>query len=68
MLLCLVSFILSVTYALCHSECHYAECRYAECRVPCPELQRGRKRGFIELTPGVNVIKLFSFVTDDKAY
>ncbi len=26
-----------------------------------------KKKGFITLTPGVNVIKLFFFVTDDKA-
>jgi hypothetical protein len=35
-LLCRVSFMLSVThkpyYAMCHyAECHYAECLYAEC-------------------------------------
>jgi hypothetical protein len=37
LLLCLVSFMLTVTYAEYHleapsAECHYAECRYAECR------------------------------------
>jgi hypothetical protein len=34
-LLCLVSFMLTVTYAHTkapYAECHYAECRYAECR------------------------------------
>ena len=27
-----------------------------------------KKKSFMALTPGVNVIKLFSFVTDDRPY
>ncbi len=31
-LLCWASFVLSVIYAECRKQAHYAECRYAECR------------------------------------
>jgi hypothetical protein len=31
------------------------------------ECKREKKKSFIVLTPGVNIIKLFSFVTDDEA-
>ncbi len=31
MLLCLVSFVLSVVYAKCHKQSFYAECHYAKC-------------------------------------
>ncbi len=31
MLLCSVSFMLSVNYAECGKQAHYAECHYAEC-------------------------------------
>jgi hypothetical protein len=30
-LICRVSFVLSVIYAECRKQAHYAECRYAEC-------------------------------------
>jgi hypothetical protein len=28
---------------------------------------RGEEKGLVTLTPGVNLIKLFSFITDDEA-
>jgi hypothetical protein len=47
-LLCWISFKMSVIYAECHKQTHYAECRYAECHYPERRGVKAEIRGFVE--------------------
>jgi hypothetical protein len=41
--------------------------RYKHASLLLPHCRQPRKKSFMALTPGVNVIKLFFFIVDDEA-